>query len=213
MINSKQKIVIQNRDHLDKVIQEHIQSFGNEANLNHLDVSYVTDMSQLFWRSLFNGDISKWNVSNVKNMNSMFYTSKFNGDISNWNVSNVENMSGMFYNSKFNQNISSWQVHNVKDMDAMFKVLPFDQDISQWNTSSLLDMRHMFTYDLTLWKPISLENSLNVFSNSKIKPYWAECKTNQELVQKIKEYQDNVKLKNKLDDELIINPMTKKTKL
>lgn len=44
-------------------------------------------MSDLFYYSEFNGDISKWDVSNVENMNSMFEESSFNGDISKWDVS------------------------------------------------------------------------------------------------------------------------------
>jgi hypothetical protein len=142
----KKIIVIENREHLDKVIKEHIQAFGNEVDLNHLDVSHVLDMSQLFYKSGFNGDISGWDVSNVLDMRHMFA------------------------HAKFNQN-------------------------------------------LTLWTPISLENSLTIFSAAKIKPYWAACETNQELVQKITEYHDNLNLKNKLEDELIINPLTKKMKL
>ena len=46
----------------------------------------------MFYKSVFNGDISQWNVSNVTDMSSMFYKSAFNGDISNWDVSNVRDM-------------------------------------------------------------------------------------------------------------------------
>ena len=44
----------------------------------------------MFYKSEFNGDISKWNVSNVTNMRNMFDRSKFNSDISDWNVANVK---------------------------------------------------------------------------------------------------------------------------
>ena len=50
-------------------------------------MSNITNMSNLFERTNFNGDISKWDVSNVTNMYSMFYGCKtFNKDISNWDV-------------------------------------------------------------------------------------------------------------------------------
>ena len=90
-------IVVKDKNELIKIIK----SRPDDANLNDLDVSNITDMSSLFENSDFNGDISKWNVSNVTDMNSMFSESKFNGDISKWNVSNVENMFYMFYSSIF----------------------------------------------------------------------------------------------------------------
>ena len=80
---------------VDKLIEER----GNEADLNDIDTSKITDMQYLFSLSDFNGDISEWNVSNVTNMKHMFNGSKFtgeNGDISDWDVSKVESMSGMF---------------------------------------------------------------------------------------------------------------------
>ena len=52
----------------------------------------------LFYGSVFNQDISKWDVSNVTNMISMFHGSVFNSDISKWDVSNVRNMKAMFDN-------------------------------------------------------------------------------------------------------------------
>ena len=115
-VNSQTKIDIYNYHPTDKdltrLIQKLIKQRGQEADLNDIDTSKITDMSQLFELSHFNGDISKWNVSNVKTMNSMFKRSKFNGDISNWDVSNVEDMDGMFAWSNFdcyNGDISNWE--------------------------------------------------------------------------------------------------------
>lgn len=41
-------------------------------------------MSELFYGSEFNGDISKWNVSNVRNMYSMFEKSPLEGNEPDW---------------------------------------------------------------------------------------------------------------------------------
>jgi hypothetical protein len=56
-------------------------------------------MSFMFSRSIFNGDISKWNTGKVRNTSYMFEDSHFNGNISNWNLSKVKNKVNMFRNS------------------------------------------------------------------------------------------------------------------
>ena len=63
------------RDELIELINELIEERGNDANLNDIDTSKITDMNSLFDRSEFNGDISNWNVSNVYDMSYMFTTS------------------------------------------------------------------------------------------------------------------------------------------
>jgi len=71
-----------NNDNIKNIIKKCIKYYGNKISLNWLDTSQVTDMSELFAKSEFNGDISKWDVSSVKNMRLMFCVSKFNSDIS-----------------------------------------------------------------------------------------------------------------------------------
>ncbi len=76
-------------DNIKQIVEEQIELLGNEADLNHLDVSEVTSMWGIFSKSKFNGDISNWDVSNVWTMEFMFSDSPFNGNISKWDVGNV----------------------------------------------------------------------------------------------------------------------------
>ena len=135
------------KQELVKIIKEFIDKNGKKANLNFIDTSLITDMSNIFsipFCRFFNGDISEWDTSNVRNMSQMFKNSMFNGDISNWDVSNVEDMSSMFENSRFNGDISKWNTSSVKYMDNMFAYSYFKQDISNWDISNVVDKKDMF---------------------------------------------------------------------
>src|SRR5690554_5944851 len=151
-----EKKIVANNGNIKRIVNSEIERLGNKADLNHIDVSGVTNMNSLFEGSDFNGDISSWDVSNVKSMIWMFSNSKFNQDISSWDVSNVKNMSWTFYNSSFNQDISNWNVGNVESMWSMFFGSPFNQDISNWDVSNVEDMHKMFenspfNQDIDMW--------------------------------------------------------------
>ena len=138
-INSKSKVneyeyFPENRKEFNQLIDELIDKRGNNADLNDIDTSKITNMNYLFVKSEFNGDISKWNVSNVESMKSMFFKSKFNGDISKWDVSNVEYMDNMFVESEFNGDISNWDVSKVKNIlnIGIFKNCPLEKNPPKW---------------------------------------------------------------------------------
>ena len=105
---TKHTLFPETKDELEQMIKKEISKHGNECSLNHIDVSKITDMSTLFMKSSFDGDISQWDVSNVTDMNSIFYNSKFNGDISNWDVSSVTDMKDMFKKSPLQNNPPKW---------------------------------------------------------------------------------------------------------
>ena len=126
---SSYKYFPKTKEELQDIINQLIKERGNEGDFNDIDVSKITDMSNLFDinvfnnREEFNGDMSNWDVSNVTNMEYMFDgCESFNCDISDWDVSNVEYMEYMFHGCKsFNQDISRWNVSNIKHHDEMFK--------------------------------------------------------------------------------------------
>ncbi len=143
-----------------------------DGDISQWDVSCVTDMSSMFSGSIFTGDISSWDVSMVTRMYSMFGDSVFNGDISKWDVSNVTDMSSMFSGSKFTGDISKWNVSNVENMRNMFNGSKFTGDISKWNVSNVTDMSRMFyssrfTGDISKWNVRNVEDNDDMFSNSK----------------------------------------------
>jgi surface protein len=120
----KEKIVARNKEQLRRYIEWEIRDNGNKCDLNHIDVSQITDMERLFHCSNFNGDISKWNTSNVESMTMMFDESCFNGDISGWDVSKVKNMIMMFSCSKFSQDLSQWKPYSLNNELSMFYKCP-----------------------------------------------------------------------------------------
>ena len=132
--NKHYNYVPKDKRELFNIIKQRIKDEGTECNLNDIDVSKITDMSNLFIYSEFNGDISEWDVSNVENMEEMFYFSNFNGDISEWDVSNVIDMDSMFSRSTFRQDISKWKINKNCNIDCIFNLCPLSgKEYKWWN--------------------------------------------------------------------------------
>lgn len=152
--------IVAKDNNIYSLVRKEIKEHGEHANLNHIDVSEVTNMENLFYETDFQGTISKWNVSKVENMNCMFKGCKyFDNDLQEWDVSNVKTMREMFDGCEsFNGNISSWNVENVEHMDSMFLGCKnFNRYIGDWNVSNVVSMNHMFqdcesfNQDLSKW--------------------------------------------------------------
>lgn len=166
-----EKVTPRSTQHLAEIITAHIQQYGPACDLNHIDVSGITDFTRVFTMSLnttFVGDISKWDVSNAASMVQMFERCAFNGDISQWDVSNVKTMSKMFGASKFNGDISNWDTRNVQTMDFMFQHSIFNRDISLWNVGQVTTMFGMFlgakfNQDISGWNVSTCKDFTQMF--------------------------------------------------
>ena len=149
-------------------------SLGSSGNLNAWNVSYVTDMSNMFnGASKFNQSLNSWDVSRVTNMNNMFYlASSFNQPLDVWNVSHVTDMSFMFCGANtFNQSIGLWNVSRVTNMHSMFgSAKVFNQPLDGWNVSQVIDMSFMFdsafsfNQSLDSWNVFHVTDKSNMFS-------------------------------------------------
>ena len=69
---------------LKELVYRLINERGNDGDLNDIDTSKITNMSYLFYESLFNGDISQWDVSNVETMRQMFAESPLEKNPPKW---------------------------------------------------------------------------------------------------------------------------------
>ena len=139
------------KDELKAIIDQELKQQGPDADLNHIDTSEITDMSELF-KDLDprNIQIDQWNTSNVTNMNSMFiYCRKFNCDgLGSWDMSNVRDMSNMFKECKnFNCDLSDWKLPKITSLYLTFyKCSNFTgTGLENWDVSNINDMSYAFT--------------------------------------------------------------------
>ncbi|WP_295746591.1 BspA family leucine-rich repeat surface protein [uncultured Limosilactobacillus sp.] len=98
-------------------------------DVGNLDVSHVTNMSQLF--------AIVWNLKEVKGL-------------ANWDTHSLTNMSGMFTMDQALTSVDSmanWDVSHVTNMSRVFagcEQLKIHLDFSHWNTSSVTNTEAMF---------------------------------------------------------------------
>ena len=126
------------------MVRAEIEQHGPSADLNHIDVSQVKTLVDVFKDTPFNGDISQWNVANVESMEGLFKNCPFNGDISHWNTSSLRVATQMFQGSAFNGDISAWDTSGLIMAAAMFQDSQFNGDVSNWNTRQLSVLSCMF---------------------------------------------------------------------
>ena len=155
--------VVCNNDNVFDIVnvEVHKQSGNGQTrlhpiDLNHIDVSEVTEMTCLFDAindevTLRYIDISEWDVSNVERMKWMFCDCKelvSVGDLSNWDVRKLEDAEGMFKHCKkltYVGDISNWKPDNLNDHGVIDMFIGCKKlkgnvgDLTKWNigTSAL----------------------------------------------------------------------------
>ena len=173
MVNVLDKVRPKNKEQLKQLINYAFKH--NIYDLNFIDTSKITDMSNLFINCEYDIDVSNWDVSNVINMSAMFYCCyDFVCDLSKWNVSSVTNMHSLFRRcNKFTgKGLENWDISNVTTMSGMFnKCDNFNCDLSKWNVSNVENMSYMFNKcykfegkGLENWDVSNLKRRQNMFN-------------------------------------------------
>lgn len=104
---------------LKALIRQELENQGPDADLNHIDVSEITNMSWLFCcLDVRDIKIDSWNVSNVQTMESMFNgCDRFTGaGLDNWDTNNVAIMTNMFRDCNAIVKLPRWYTDFV-DLD------------------------------------------------------------------------------------------------
>jgi surface protein len=162
------------------------KAYNFNGYISNWDTSNVTDMSYMFYHTVFNQPIGNWNTGSVRYMNNMFEwpsgrppgvsysVTAFNQPIGGWDTSNVVSMERMFYNNGvFNQSIGNWHTGRVVVMRGMFaRARKFNQAIGGWDVSSVTDMSSMFdnssfNQSIANWNVSNVTNMYRMFSSAR----------------------------------------------
>ena len=118
----------------------------------NLDVSNVTNMSQMFYYSHISdlSPLTNWKVNNVTNMSGMFEQNQISdlSLLSNWHTDNVTDMSEMFEQNQIKDlsQLANWKVDNVTNMRKMFEQNQISNlsPLASWKVNNVTDMSEMF---------------------------------------------------------------------
>ena len=156
----------------DSTFSDAVSRCLSEAPFNGLCTKYGLATKKI-------GTMPDWDVSSVKDMRGVgnknfYYKSTFNGDISRWNTSGVTNMQRMFQGaSSFNQPIGSWNTGQVTDMQYMFHTATsFNHYVGDWDTSGLANSYYSISY---IFRDATAFNAKYTCTGSYVIP--SACKT------------------------------------
>lgn len=156
-------ITVESKKQLQDIIYDRLTENQEELYLNDIDVSSITDFSDLFSSYIFSElrktkkiYIEEWNTENAKYMDGMFHAclELEEVDVSNFDVSNVTRMECMFRFCKSLKklDLTNWKVNKVKDMEKMFYYCHSLKTIG----------------DVSGWEPENLEIFNNAFNGCKV---------------------------------------------
>lgn len=142
-----------------------------------LDVSNVTNMSEMFWYTSISDltSLANWDTSKVTDMSNMFANNSI-GDLrplANWDTSNVTDMYDMFGGNSISdlKPLANWDTSKVTNMSAMFGQNSISDltPLANWKTSKVTNMSFMFgeNLDLSDLSPIANWNisSVDIYSS------------------------------------------------
>lgn len=142
-----------NREELMSIIDKVISEEGENANLNCIDTSNITNMCRLFTKHKnFNGKVDNWNVSKVKDFSEMFKNCKSlkKLDLTSWDISNAKDLSEMFSGCTALESIGyigHWDVSKIKFMQKTFENCQYLKlDLSEWKFNEKCNKPN-FTYN------------------------------------------------------------------
>lgn len=162
-------VVAKHREHLEQLINRTVNKQGPNCDLNFIDVSRITDMSRLFYKSPFDGDISTWNVCDECDLRAIFRGSQFEkaGKDKPWldriyrgRIDRSKNSDGvmvaknrahlkalidsMVWLEGEKCDLNCIDISRVTNMNYLFEFSPFNGDISKWDVSHVTEMDYMF---------------------------------------------------------------------
>ncbi len=88
-------IIAENKADLRECIKEALYLQGADCDLNHIDISKVTDLSNLFADCTGQPDVSHWEVGHVRDMSGLFVRADYCGDLSAWRPQSLEKATTM----------------------------------------------------------------------------------------------------------------------
>lgn len=155
-------------------------SNATSIDISSLNSYYVTDMSQMFWRSKATEIIglNKLSTINVTAMESMFNSSPATEiDVSSFDTSKVTTMKSMFGSTSAVQSIdvSTFDTSNVTTMESMFNGCKATEikGLNSFNTSKVRNMKQMFqttsfnSIDVSSFDTSIVTNMNSMFNGSK----------------------------------------------